>query len=406
LYRGLSNTNWKCNQEQVLVQSSKNYFIEKYESSLNNVGRSIGDQTMRDQLLAPTPTRNPEDPNLELSDVQIQMAKCGLRAANYQCCYPNAEISGSLPSGSFFNAIDKLWETIRETIESNASRLNFFQSDISNSVTNGSNYPPDLCPRTEEGEREERFYNVEDDAKWLDQLDEYSGPENTTNFEDFLYGTAGGDRDFKTDGLVGAIYSSTELPLMTSGEGVTYQGATYNCVCVNPATEFNKTPGYFQNLSTNAVSINDSPSSLTDLNPSKLCRNIKDPRENAECMACVHGGKAQENEGNWDWIEPTQTPNTDLGGAWTAVGCIKADFSSTLQDTLFPLFISLGGLISLGCIIYASFLLQTSMGEPEKITKAQELMTSCITGLIVIIFSVFILRVIGVDILRLPGFTQ
>ena len=34
-------------------------------------------------------------------------------------------------------------------------------------------------------------------------------------------------------------------------------------------------------------------------------------------------------------IKPTQTPNTDLGGAWTAVGCIKADFSSTLQDTLF-----------------------------------------------------------------------
>lgn len=349
-----------------------------------------------------TPTPNPTpNPDLELTDLQLQMAKCGLRAANYQCCYPNAEITGTLPKGSFFDAIAGLWNTISSVIQRNITNLNFFQSDLTTAVTDGSNYPPDLCPRTDEGKREERFYDTNDSSRWIDQNDKY---QDIIKYEDFLYGIKGDERDYTQDGLVGAIYSSEEIPLINENEGVEYQGKSYNCVCVNPATEISNPPDYYINLSTNTTA-SESPSSFPDLIAGKLCRNISDEREQSECMACVHGGKTTKENDKWVWIQPEVT-NTDLGGAWTAIGCIKADFSSTLQNTLFPLFIGLGGLISLGCIIYASFLLQTSMGEPEKITKAQELMTSCITGLIVILFSIFILRVIGVDILRLPGLNQ
>ena len=91
-------------------------------------------------------------------------------------------------------------------------------------------------------------------------------------------------------------------------------------------------------------------------------------------------------------------------GVWTAIGCVYSDFSKTIKEVIFPVAIGFAGLISLGCIIFASFTMQTSAGDPEKIKKAQELITSCIAGLIVIIFSVFILRVIGVDILRIPEF--
>lgn len=91
-------------------------------------------------------------------------------------------------------------------------------------------------------------------------------------------------------------------------------------------------------------------------------------------------------------------------GVWTVLGCFYSDFSRTLNERIFGLAVSIAGIVALGCIIYAAFLMQTSAGNPEKTGKAQELMTACITGLIVIIFSIFILRVIGVDILRLPGF--
>ncbi len=91
-------------------------------------------------------------------------------------------------------------------------------------------------------------------------------------------------------------------------------------------------------------------------------------------------------------------------GAWTGLGCIYGDTGRFLGDTVFSLAIGLAGIISLICILYAAFTLQTSQGNPEKIKKAQELLTSCIMGLMLILFSVFILRLIGVNILKIPGF--
>ncbi|MBE2287909.1 MAG: hypothetical protein IAE95_00040 [Chitinophagaceae bacterium] len=123
---------------------------------------------------------------------------------------------------------------------------------------------------------------------------------------------------------------------------------------------------------------NDEP--LATGNSRRLCQNIENGEEQRECNNCIY-----------------------RGGNWTALGCIYPDLKSFIQYQVFGFGIGIAGTVALGCIIYSAFLMQTSAGEPEKITKAQELMTSCIIGLIVVIFSVFILRVIGVDILRIPG---
>ena len=97
--------------------------------------------------------------------------------------------------------------------------------------------------------------------------------------------------------------------------------------------------------------------------------------------------------------------NCSEGGAlWTGIGCIPLTVSSLINDYLLKIGIGLGGILALLCIIYAAFQIQTSQGSPEKIKKGQELLTSCIMGLMLIIFSVFILKLIGVDILRIPGF--
>lgn len=92
------------------------------------------------------------------------------------------------------------------------------------------------------------------------------------------------------------------------------------------------------------------------------------------------------------------------GGVYTGVVCAKTDFGVFIQDTVFSFGIGLAGIMALLCIIYAAFIMQTSSGNPEKIKKAQEMLTSCIMGLVLIIFSVFILRLIGVNILKIPGF--
>lgn len=92
------------------------------------------------------------------------------------------------------------------------------------------------------------------------------------------------------------------------------------------------------------------------------------------------------------------------GGTWTAVGCFYNDLSKTISEKIFGWALGLAGGVALLCIIYASIRMQLSSGNPEKVQHAQEMITSCITGLIMIIFSILILRIIGVDILRIPGF--
>lgn len=116
-----------------------------------------------------------------------------------------------------------------------------------------------------------------------------------------------------------------------------------------------------------------------------MCENISDGNEKIRCENCLKG-----------WGQTV--------GVWTGVGCVRADIGSFIQETLLGWGIGLAGGISMLCIMYAAFMMQTSGGEAEKIKKAQQLMTSCITGLMLIIFSVFILQLIGVRILRIPRF--
>lgn len=91
-------------------------------------------------------------------------------------------------------------------------------------------------------------------------------------------------------------------------------------------------------------------------------------------------------------------------GMWTGLGCLPLDLNTLITSFVLTTGIGLGGGFALLCIIYAAFMMQSSQGNPEKLKKAQEMITSCIMGLMLIIFSVFIMRIIGVNIIRIPGF--
>lgn len=90
----------------------------------------------------------------------------------------------------------------------------------------------------------------------------------------------------------------------------------------------------------------------------------------------------------------------------TAIGCIPFGNMNEFTGFILRWAIGVGGGIAFLLIIYAGFMIMSSSGNPERLKAGQELMTSAIAGLIMLIFSVFILRVIGVDILQLPGFGQ
>ncbi len=94
-------------------------------------------------------------------------------------------------------------------------------------------------------------------------------------------------------------------------------------------------------------------------------------------------------------------------GVNTAIGCVpvlKNDSGTSFMAFILRWAIGIGGGIAFLLIVYAGFMIMTASGNPERLKAGQELMTSAISGIILLIFSVFILKVIGIDILGLGAF--
>ncbi|OGD62283.1 hypothetical protein A2160_00620 [Candidatus Beckwithbacteria bacterium RBG_13_42_9] len=87
----------------------------------------------------------------------------------------------------------------------------------------------------------------------------------------------------------------------------------------------------------------------------------------------------------------------------TAIGCIPATPQGFIGKFL-EIAIFIGGGIAFLIMSWGAFLLITSQGNPEQIKNGQDTFVSAGAGLLFIIFAVFILRLIGVDILKIPGF--
>jgi len=127
----------------------------------------------------------------------------------------------------------------------------------------------------------------------------------------------------------------------------------------------------------------------------KMCEKYvhNNPAEFKSCMYCASGQ-----------FENGETTSKEVfdRGYWTGLGCIPTDFDSFITHFVMKIGIGFAGVVALLCIIFSAIMIQTSAGNAEKVKKAQQNMTSCILGLILIIFSIFILHLIGVDILRIP----
>lgn len=125
--------------------------------------------------------------------------------------------------------------------------------------------------------------------------------------------------------------------------------------------------------------------------PFSLCDQVS-PEDKAACITCFGTGSTS---GQGDTAKPT--------GFWTAFGCIQTDTAGMITNFLRIGLAMAGGFVLLS-ILYGAFLLTTSSGDPKRVQEGQEMVSSAVMGLLFIIFSVIILRFIGVSILRIPGF--
>ncbi|OGY08128.1 MAG: hypothetical protein A2782_03900 [Candidatus Blackburnbacteria bacterium RIFCSPHIGHO2_01_FULL_43_15b] len=88
----------------------------------------------------------------------------------------------------------------------------------------------------------------------------------------------------------------------------------------------------------------------------------------------------------------------------TALGCIPIRDTNQFVGWFLKWALGIAGGVAFLLIIFAGFQIMSSTGNPDKIQGGKELLNAAISGLILIIFSVFLLKLIGVDILGLPGF--
>jgi len=91
-----------------------------------------------------------------------------------------------------------------------------------------------------------------------------------------------------------------------------------------------------------------------------------------------------------------KTVNTAIGPLGTA----PQDFIKSI----FGLILGLSGGLALLLIIYSGYQMMAAQGKPETLQAARDQLIAAIIGLIFIIFSLVILQIIGVDILKIPQF--
>ena len=125
--------------------------------------------------------------------------------------------------------------------------------------------------------------------------------------------------------------------------------------------------------------------------------------------ACIHDISLNFNLPQPDPDERMKcTPEgqPDDSGIDTAIGCIPIQNFSRSRGfiyTVLQLSLGISGGVAFILIVVSGFLIITSSGDPRRLQAGKELLTAAVSGIIFLVMSVFILRTIGVEIIRLPG---
>jgi hypothetical protein len=99
-------------------------------------------------------------------------------------------------------------------------------------------------------------------------------------------------------------------------------------------------------------------------------------------------------------IDPTAGCSNGIN---TGIGCIPYE-TKGFTASLLTFLVGTAGAISLVIMLIATVQIMTGGDNAEQVKKGKELFTGAVTGLLFIIFSVTLLRIVAGDIIQLPGF--
>ena len=125
------------------------------------------------------------------------------------------------------------------------------------------------------------------------------------------------------------------------------------------------------------------------------------------CNPAINPSPPNWNDCHNCLYEPTNAPSSPeverANSYYTVFGCLSTRPEFFVKNILTIVFAVAGGIAFLAVLTGAAIVL-TSSGYPERLQTGKDLIISSLFGLLLIIFSVFLLRVVGLDILKIPGF--
>lgn len=85
----------------------------------------------------------------------------------------------------------------------------------------------------------------------------------------------------------------------------------------------------------------------------------------------------------------------------TAIGCVPISDLNSFAAFFLRWGLGIAGGIGILFLVYASFMVMTSQGDPKRLQVGRELLMSAVSGIILLALSVFIFRIIGINLLGL-----
>lgn len=119
------------------------------------------------------------------------------------------------------------------------------------------------------------------------------------------------------------------------------------------------------------------------------CNPLKDPKPANwdSCHACLYDGSGNSTN-----------------KSYTVVGCVETT-GGTMVQTILRVVLGISGGIAFLAVISGAYAVMTAAGDTHQLQMGKETIISALVGLFTILFSVFLLRLFGVTLFQLPGFS-
>lgn len=144
------------------------------------------------------------------------------------------------------------------------------------------------------------------------------------------------------------------------------------------------------------------------------------------CGWCNPGTGTQNKPSDWDrcirCVFPTVAPtlilmgkkpdvtpsqhypsNPEVSKNWTVFGCLDTAPGGFVSQ-IYQIIVSISAGFALLAFIYGGFIVLTAGGDPQRVRSGKNIIMGAIFGTLLVIFSVFLLRLIGFEIIKIPGF--